>query len=40
MAFEAKKWAAPGLVDTEIGVRLNLEEGDGTEKDVHAGVQA
>lgn len=33
-------WAAPGFVDTEIGVTLDLEDGDGTEKDVHAGVQA
>jgi cellulose synthase operon protein C len=35
-----KRWHAPGFVDTEIGVTLNLEGRYGTEKVVHAGVQA
>jgi hypothetical protein len=41
--LEAKKtnlWAAPGFVDTEIGVTLEPEDDHGTEKDLQPRVQA
>lgn len=33
-------WAAPGFVDTEIGVTLEPEDDHGTEKDLQPRVQA
>ena len=39
-ALVTAHWAAPGFVDTEIGVTLEPEDDHGTEKDLQPRVQA